>query len=222
MEERQAAEATRAKELHAAELEAMKLRLEAIELFVGMVPPSSPPLPPPSQPPSASTPSPPPPPTPSTTKPSPSTPSPPPSPPPPLPSPPLPSPSPPPPSPPPPLPSPPPPSPSPRLPSPSPPRLLPSPPPPPPPPPPLLLPPSCFYMMTNTNIQCAAGTPLTEAECNDYRGPGGAGKTGVYSGYPSGCFGTITPPGIYFNTYEDGKKHSNAKPICITDECASD
>eukprot|EP00964_Phaeocystis_antarctica_P105265 scaffold70304_cov44-Phaeocystis_antarctica.AAC.1 len=77
-------------------------------------------------------------------------------------------------------------------------------------------------MMPSTNTQCAAGTHLTETECNDYRGPGGAGKTGVYSGYPSGCFGTIIPPGIYFNTYEDGKKNRNAKPICITDECASD
>eukprot|EP00964_Phaeocystis_antarctica_P060218 scaffold35896_cov39-Phaeocystis_antarctica.AAC.1 len=70
MEERQAAEATRAKELHAAELEAMKLRLAAIEEFVGMVPPSSPPSPSPDPspppPPSPWSPAPSPPPSPST------------------------------------------------------------------------------------------------------------------------------------------------------------
>eukprot|EP00964_Phaeocystis_antarctica_P162395 scaffold136589_cov112-Phaeocystis_antarctica.AAC.1 len=79
--------------------------------------------------------------------------------------------------------------------------------------------------MQNTDTQCAADTSLTETECDEYRnafGPPGLpapGRTGVFSGYPSGCFvfeHHHTPPAIYFNTYEGGKENSFAKPICIT------
>ena len=80
-------------------------------------------------------------------------------------------------------------------------------------------------MMPNTNTQCAKGTPLTETQCNDYRiASRSTGTTGGFPSYPRGCFayGTTTPPAIYFNTYAAGKHHSNAKPICITDQCASD